>query len=207
VWVEAVFRGRAAHGSRPDIGIDAIRHAALYLAALESYGRKLSAGEEHPLLGKRSFHAGTIAGGSAPSVYPAECRVLLERRTLPGERTDAVVAEFRAVLERLKRRVPELDADLVPGIAQPATEVSERAPVVRGLAAALKAEGLPSRIRGMSAWVDAALLNVSGIPAICFGPGSIEQAHTVDEWAPVQEIARAADVLERFARAFLGGGA
>ncbi|MBI4537989.1 MAG: ArgE/DapE family deacylase [Gemmatimonadetes bacterium] len=207
VWVEAVFRGRAAHGSRPDLGVDAIRHAARYLAALDGYERKLDRRPAHRLLGRPSFHAGTIEGGAAPSVYPAECRLLLERRTLPGEEPEAVVREFRAVLERLRRKIPGLDAELVRGVSQPATEVPAGAPVVRGLAAALRGEGLAPRIAGMTAWVDAALLNVAGIPAVCFGPGSIEQAHTADEWAPIDEIAKAANVLERFALSFLAGGA
>lgn len=204
VWVELIFRGRAAHGSRPDLGIDAIRHAARYLTALDRHEARLLRAPAHPLLGHPSFHAGTIRGGSAPSVYPAECRLVIERRTLPGERDEAVVEEFRRVLERLRRRAPDLHAEIVPGVSQPATEVPADAPVVRALAAALEAEGIRPRIEGMTAWVDAALLNLAGIPAVCFGPGSIEQAHTADEWAPVDEIAKAADVLERLARTFLG---
>ena len=80
VWLRAVFRGRAAHGSRPEVGIDAVRHAALYVAALEGLAQKLASTPPHPLLGRPSFHVGTIQGGAAASVYPESCEVVLERR-------------------------------------------------------------------------------------------------------------------------------
>ena len=109
VWIQAAFRGRAAHGSRPDLGVDAIRHAALYLAALEGYARELRARAAHPLLGHGSFHAGTIQGGTAESVYPASCDLLIERRTMPGEKPDVVAREFQHVLDALAKREPDLD--------------------------------------------------------------------------------------------------
>ena len=85
-------------------------------------------------------------------------------------------------------------------LARPGTEVAESSPLVRGLLEAGAGAGRVTAIRGMSAWVDAAYLNEAGTPAVCFGPGSIEQAHTDDEWIDVDEIRVCADVLERFAR-------
>jgi acetylornithine deacetylase len=198
-----VFHGRAAHGSRPDIGVDAVRHAALYVAALDRLARKLAAGPSHPLLGRPSFHVGTIAGGSAPSVYPELCEVVLERRMLPGEDEADVEREFRGVLNALREHVPEVDAALERTLARPGTEVGASTPLVRGLLAAAAAEGVEPRVEGMTAWVDAALLNEAGVPAVCFGPGSIAKAHSADEWAPVEEIERCARILERFGRDFL----
>jgi acetylornithine deacetylase len=205
VWLKAVFRGRAAHGSRPDVGIDAVRHAALYIAELEELTRKLAAAPSHPLLGQPSFHVGTIQGGSAPSVYPESCEVVLERRMLPGEDDADVEREFRAVLTALKAHVPEVDATIERTLARPGTEVGVATPLVRGLLEAASAEGVAPRVEGMTAWVDAALLNEAGIPAVCFGPGSISKAHSADEWAPVDEIERCARILERFGRDFLAG--
>jgi acetylornithine deacetylase len=207
VWLSVVFRGRAAHGSRPDVGIDAVRHAALYVAALDSVAQKLASAAPHPLLGRPSFHVGTIQGGSAPSVYPESCEVVLERRTLPGETNATIEREFQGVLDTLLKRLPELDATLQPTLARPGTEVPSDAPLVRGLLAAARAEGVEPRVEGMTAWVDAALLNEAGVPAVCFGPGSIAQAHSADEWAPVDEIERCARILERFGREFLEGSA
>lgn len=202
VWVELLFRGRAAHGSRPEVGVDAIRHAALYLASLDGYQARLLEGGPHPLLGHGSLHAGTIEGGSAPSVYPAECRLVLERRTLPDEDPGRVVEDLRALAGELAREVEELDVEVRPGLARPGTEVSSDHPLVEGLRAALERETGQRRVEGMTAWVDAAFLNERGIPAVCFGPGSIARAHADDEWVDVEEIRICSRVLERFVRSF-----
>lgn len=199
LWMEATFRGRAAHGSRPDVGVDAIRHAAHYLAGLDAHAEALTEGPGHPLLGHGSFHAGTIHGGQAASVYPEACTLVLERRTLPGEDHAEVVRPFRDALARLEQADPSVAGDLRVVLERPGTEVPADAPLVRGLSAALREEGRPARIEGMTAWVDAAYLNEVGIPAVCFGPGSIEQAHTADEWVELEEITACADVLTRFA--------
>ncbi len=206
VWIELEFAGRAAHGSRPEVGIDAIRHAAQYLAGLDGYEVRLKQRPAHPLLGHGSFHAGSIVGGSAPSVYPASCNLVIERRTLPGELPEAVTSEFEAMLAGVKRAFPEMKAHLTLGLDRPGTEVRTDAPVVQGLLRASGAVGLEPRVEGMSAWVDAALLNEAGVPAVCFGPGSIAQAHSADEWISVAEIAQAAEVLHQFGREFLAGG-
>ena len=206
VWVEAAFHGRAAHGSRPDAGVDAIEHAGRYLTALGALRSRLHAGEPHPLLGHGSFHAGTIDGGSAPSVYPDACRLVLERRTLPGENPAGIMEEFQAVLDDLAVEMPELEAKLTQGLARPATEVPSDSTLVKGLLAACTGEGVDPMLEGMTAWVDAAFLNEAGTPAVCFGPGSIAQAHSADEWIDPSEIVTCAAVLERFSHDFLQGG-
>lgn len=200
VWLRAVFHGRAAHGSRPELGVDAIRHAALWLAGLDDYAEALRSHPAHALLGHGSFHAGTIAGGTAESVYPDRCELLLERRTMPGEPTDRVVAELAGALDALRSRETDVDATLEMTLDRPGTEVAVDSALVEGLLRAGSELGLTPSIRGMSAWVDAAFLNEAGVPAVCYGPGSIEQAHTGDEWIEAEEIRACADVLERFAR-------
>jgi acetylornithine deacetylase len=200
VWIEAAFTGRAAHGSRPDQGVDAIRHAALYLAALDGYARDLSSREPHPLLGHASLHAGTIEGGTAESVYPERCVLLVERRTMPGERTGDVMNDFQGVLSNLAHAEPSVDGRLEMTLDRPGTEVPLDSALVRGLLAAGEVHGLEPTVEGMTAWVDAAFLNEAGIPAVCFGPGSIAQAHSADEWIEADEIRICADILETFAR-------
>jgi len=200
VWIQALFKGLAAHGSRPDIGVDAIRHAALYLAALDSYAQELRSRPAHPLLNYGSFHAGIIRGGSAESVYPDECELLLERRTMPGERPSTVVAEFQSVLDDMLQAHPTASASLEMTLERPGTEVASGHPLVQGLLEAGNAFDVEQVIEGMTAWVDAAFLNQAGIPAVCYGPGSIEQAHTDDEWVDLREITTCTNVLEKFAR-------
>lgn len=205
-WVEVAFSGRAAHGSRPEVGVDAIRHSAALLQELDVLEIKLENGEPHPLLGHGSFHAGTIRGGSAWSVYPDSCALTLERRTIPGEPGDGFLAEVRGALDRASRRIPDLEAALRLDLVRPATEVAVDHPLVRGLLEAAGAEGVEPRVEGMTAWVDAAFLNEAGIPAVCFGPGSIAQAHSADEWVDEEEVRVGARILSRFVQGFLDGG-
>lgn len=205
LWVEARFKGKAAHGSRPDEGIDAILHAGQFLARLAGLENRLANSPPHTLLGRPSLHAGTIRGGTAPSVYPQECEVVLERRTLPGEDEKSVFQEFHAVLEELEQEIPELEAHLRPGLFRPGTEVAEESILVRTLLDSMEEEGVPGAVRGMTAWVDAAFLNGAGIPAVCFGPGSIAQAHSAEEWVSIPELETGARILSRFVRGFLNG--
>jgi acetylornithine deacetylase len=200
VWVKAVFRGRAAHGSRPELGIDAIRHASLFVARLDRYTEELKERASHPLLGHASLHAGTIAGGTAPSVYPDYCEVQLECRTMPGTPAGHVVSDLERVLDELRMREPGMDASLEVPLARPGSEVPVDSELVRRLLGASESHGGRAAVEGMTAWVDAALLNEAGTPAVCYGPGATEQAHTADEWIDVREIVTCANVLETFAR-------
>jgi len=204
LWIDAEFEGCAAHGSRPDEGVDAIVHAGCYLAALKELEARLGQGPEHPLLGFPSFHAGTIEGGTAPSVYPQDCKVVLERRTLPGEEPRAILQEFQEVLESLSKENPQIRGTLKPGLFRPGTEVSGDSPLVRLLSASLAAEGVRPVMEGMTAWVETAFFNEAGIPAVCFGPGSIAQAHAAVEWVSVEELEIGTRVLYRFAESFFG---
>ena len=206
VWVEAGFRGRAAHGSRPEHGVDAILHAAEFLVAMAEYEEGLGERAPHPLLGWGSIHAGTISGGAAPSVYPERCDVVVERRTLPHETPETVMHELGAVVAGLSEEA-RAGAALRMTLARPGTEVLAASPLVRGLRTAVAATGREPTVEGMTAWVDAAFLNESGTPAVCFGPGSIAQAHSADEWIVVEEIEACARILENFGRRFLSGEA
>ena len=205
LWIDVRVAGRAAHGSRPDAGIDAIAHMGHLLVAFEEEAERLGGETGHPLLGPASLHAGTIRGGSAPSVYPDRCHLVVERRTLPGETAATVMDETARVAAAARRRCPELDASVEPGLFRAATEVPVSSSLVEGLRRACARAGLPGDVRGMSAWVDACFLNESGTPAVCFGPGSIAQAHTADEWVSVAEIETCAQVLTDFSRRFLAG--
>jgi acetylornithine deacetylase len=205
VWAEIDFKGRAAHGSRYDIGVDAIRHAAFVLAELDRFETEVLTSRTHPLLGRASLHASTISGGIGMSTYPDRCTVAIERRTLPGENTDEVMSQFIDACERVKTRHPQLNADVRLLTAQAPSDVEAGAAVVRILERALTAEGRPAPVEGLSAWTDAALLNEAGIPTVCFGPGDIGLAHAAEEYVPVREIETAAAVLTRVAVEWMRG--
>lgn len=205
VWADVVTHGRAAHGSRWDIGVDAIRHAGLVLAELDRYDSNELPKRNHPLLGRPSIHASLIDGGTGMSTYPDKCTLRLERRTIPGETPDQVLNEINAVCARAGAGRPNFNADVSITIAQEPSDVLVDAPIVRALADELRKAGEQVRIEGMSAWTDAALLNGAGIPAICFGPGDMSLAHSAEEWVSVDEIERATRVLTQLALTWPGG--
>jgi len=204
-WIDVTVRGRAAHGSRHDVGVDAIRHAGLLLAELDALdAEELTRRPEHPLLGRASLHASTVGGGIGLSTYPDRCALTIERRTIPGESARSALAEVEAACDRVRARRATFEADVSLAFAQPPSDVAVEAPIVRALAAALADAGEPVHVAGMSAWTDAALLNDAGIPAICFGPGDISLAHAHEEWVPISELHRATDVLARLVASWCG---
>ena len=205
VWTEIEFVGRAAHGSRYDIGVDAIRHAGLVLAELDLLETGALHSHIHPLLGRASLHASKISGGSGMSTYPDRCTLAIERRTIPGETAEQTVEEILDACARVKQRHPELSASVRLLASQLPSDVASDAPVVRSLERALKVAGMETRIEGLSAWTDAALLNAAGIPAINFGPGDIALAHAAEEYVPVNEIEQAAAVLSHVATEWMCG--
>src|SRR3954468_12294785 len=156
VWAEIEVTGRAAHGSRPHLGVDAIVKAGPILAAVAELDRALGE-HSHPLLGRGSVHAAKIEGGEELSSYPARCVIGLERRTLPGETGADFEAELAALLDRCRMADPELIADQRTLLVREAFEVDRGAELV-GLVAQAAAEVLPGEatLGGASYWADAA---------------------------------------------------
>ena len=195
-WIEIEVRGRAAHGSRYEVGVDAILDAGLVLEELAALERDTLPSRRHPLLGRPSLHISTIEGGTGWSTYPDRCVIRVERRTLPGEPPEAPLAEVRSAITRAQQRRPPLAAAVRQVLAQAPSDVASSAPIVSALSTALIDRNERVTLGGMTAWTDAALLNEAGIPAICFGPGDIALAHAAEEWIDTGEIERATDVLE-----------
>jgi acetylornithine deacetylase len=146
--------------------------------------------------GRASLHASSIEGGEGWSTYPARCVIRVERRTLPGESREQPLTDVRNAIARAATQRPSLAAEARLLFTQDPSDVAADAPIVRELEASLADCGERVAIAGMSAWTDAALLNDAGVPAICFGPGDIARAHAAEEWIDVDEIERAARVLE-----------
>jgi acetylornithine deacetylase len=202
-WADIETLGRAAHGSRPDLGVDAIARMGPVLIALGELEAQLAA-RPHPLLGAGSVHAALIEGGQERSSYPARCRLAVERRTLPGEDADRVRAELEAVLAAARTGEPALEATLALGLVRPPFAVDPQEPVVQVLLAQAEA-GLGARpeVVGEAPWMDSALTAAAGIPTVVFGPGGAG-AHAVEEWVDLESVERCAEVLEATAVAFCG---
>ncbi|MFI9829848.1 ArgE/DapE family deacylase [Streptomyces sp. NPDC051913] len=195
VWFDVEIEGRAAHGSRPDLGIDAIAKAGHFLVALEEWGRRLTDGPAHPLLGTGTVHASVVRGGEEPSTYPARCRITLERRTVPGESADGVERELAAVLDHLAATVPDFRHRLTRGLHREPFEADPEAVVVRTLTRhAERALGRPPVIRAEPFWTDCALLDRAGIPCLLFGVDG-EGAHAATEYVDLASLDRLTEIL------------
>ena len=204
VWAEFLVEGRAAHGSRWDLGVDAIRHAGAILVELDALEARTLAPRRHPLLGRPSLHASVIEGGTGMSTYPDRCSVRVERRTIPGETLESVHTELTDVVARAGRARERFSASVQVLFSQPPSDVATDAPLVQALAAVLAERGLSTTPVGMSAWTDAALLNQAGIPAICFGPGDMGLAHAAEEYIETSQVEAATEVLVALANRWCG---
>jgi acetylornithine deacetylase len=201
-WVEIETRGRAAHGSRPADGRDAILRMGRVLNRLEAIDRQLQTQRPHLLLGTPSLHASIIAGGTEWSSYPDLCRLKVERRTVPGEADDVAMQEVRAILDRLRRDDWEFEADARPVFGRGAYEIDPGDPLPAMLVGAASSVGCQPRRVGMTFWSDAAILGAAGIPAVLFGPGG-HGLHSPGEYVRVEDVRRCRDALVVLAREFL----
>lgn len=203
-WIDVVVHGRAAHGSAPDEGIDAIVAMAEIVSRLHRQDVERFAAHPDPLNGRTVFHTGTIRGGTDYATYPSLCTLGIEIGTQTGERLADRVAEIEAMIDDVRREVPELAAEVVVQL--------EREPfVARGHEALLACldraaeQTLGSRLTpsGLNAWTDAALMQNAGIPTLLLGPlgGNF---HAPDEWLSISETVSVVDLMVATAREYLG---
>jgi acetylornithine deacetylase len=189
VGFEIETRGRAAHGSRPDLGEDAIARMGPVLIELDGLASRLLADPSHALLGSGSAHASLIEGGQEFSSYPERCLLTGERRTLPGESLEDVHQELRAVAGEWPHRL---------GVSREPFEVAADAEIVR-----LVHGRAGTNLIGVPFWTDAALIAASGVPTVVFGPHG-EGAHAAVEWVDLASVERCVDVLLAVAGEFCG---
>jgi acetylornithine deacetylase len=200
-WLEVEVTGRAAHGSRPQLGIDAIVKSGPVLTALGELDERL-AERRHPLLGRGSVHASLISGGRDLATYPDRCTIGIERRTLPGEGAPEVERELEDLLEGCRRADPMLEAARRTLLVREPLETSEGDPIVSVLRdAASEVLGSRPPLSGASFWADSAFIAAAGIPTVLFGPSG-EGAHADEEWVSVPDTEACAEALTRVAAAF-----
>ncbi len=199
VGVEVTVNGRAAHGSRPDRGVDAIVRMGRVLVRLEELDRLLQSAPPHPLLGTGSVHASVIDGGQELSSYPARCTLLAERRILPGETRDDAERELEAILAAAAADDPDFRAEVAVPFARDAYELAPDDPLValvRRHAGGLGPVGMPF-------WADSGLIAAAGIPTVLFGPGG-EGLHETEEWVEIADLERCLAVYLAVARDLCG---
>ncbi|HVL79956.1 MAG TPA: M20 family metallopeptidase [Actinomycetota bacterium] len=185
LWLRIVTEGVSAHGSTPQLGVNAIQHMARVVDALSQMRfRKL-----HEVLGAPTVNVGTIAGGAKVNSVPDRCVIEVDRRTLPGETVDEVVGEFNGVIDRVKEDVPELRARIEIHNWADACETPEGTRLVDLLRDARTAFGGEPVEFGYGGATDARfLINDAGTPSVICGPGDILLAHTTGEYVSVEEL-------------------
>jgi acetylornithine deacetylase len=186
VWLEVETRGRAAHGSRPDLGEDAIVGMGQVLTGLGALAQVLRDNPSHPLLGSGSVHASLISGGVELSTYPERCVLALERRTVPGETVEIVERQIREIAD---------GAEIRTTFVREPFEVADDEPIVQSV---LRHAGGPE-IAGVPFWADSAVFAAAGVPTVVFGPGG-EGAHAEVEWVDLADLERCKDVYVAVAR-------
>ena len=206
-WVEVETEGRAAHGSRPRDGRDAIRMMGRVLTELDALDRALQARPAHPLLGTASLHASVIHGGQELSSYPDRCHLQMERRTIPGEQPGCAGREVADLLSRLRATDPDFKAASRAIFARSPYEIAADHPLVAAMRSAageqLKVQSSEFKVQttGMSFWTDASVLGEAGIPSLLFGPTGAG-LHGVEEWVEVESVLTCRDALVALAHSW-----
>lgn len=188
-WIRITTRGVAAHGSAPERGVSAIRHTAEITQRLEETLPDIT----HPVLGGPSINVGTISGGAKVNIVPAGCVIEVDRRSLPSESSDDVLASIHAAVDRARDRFPELDATVDLLFYAPPFEIAPEAELVRSCSEAVsEATGTPAGLVGFRGASDARFLAESGADVVLLGPGDIALAHTARELVDLREVEAAA---------------
>lgn len=195
VWIEVETLGRAAHGSRFDLGVDANMAMGRFLAALSELERDLRKRLPHRLVGPPSLHAAVLRGGSAPSVYAARCTLTIERRTIPGETEASAVREVQQLIDRLAAADPSFKASAKSVLARGPFEVPSEAGIVKVVRqAAERVLGKTPTFCGQTPWMDSALLAAAGVPTVVIGPAGAG-AHAAEEWVDTESVVQLAAIL------------
>ncbi len=190
LWLKIQTRGKAAHGSKPHLGKNAVHAMGPIVDWLETEYAENLRQRSHPILGHPTVNVGAIRGGSQPNIVPDACEILVDRRTIPGETEATIRKELQAILKTVPgaRLVNYKANDCLP------METDIRLPPVAEFLASVGARAP----LGVDYFCDAAILSAAGIPSVVFGPGDIAQAHTADEWISLRSLDQATALLERF---------
>jgi acetylornithine deacetylase len=196
-------RGKSVHTSVPELGVNAVTAMARVICGLEDRLRPRLAACTHPLLGTPRLTVSMVHGGRRANIVPDFCEIDVDRRLLPAETRESALAEIEAVLDELRSEHPDLAVERCePYSYVIAPECPPDNELLQTAARALGAEGLPADARGVPYTTHASVLAEAGIPCITLGPGSINQAHSPEEWVEVEQLETAARVYGRILEAF-----
>jgi acetylornithine deacetylase len=199
VWIDIVTAGRAAHGSRWDLGISAIGRMARIVAALEEFDRHELRRRTDPLVGPASMHCALIQGGSGLSTYAPECRLKIERRTIPGETPEQAEQEIRDLIAAIGE-----EATVSRFFDRPPLTCDPQSPIARAVRDSVShVTGRVPADAGVAYWMDAAIFAAAGIPTVNYGTSGAG-AHEAVEWVDLDSVVTCARVLVESAVRFCG---
>jgi succinyl-diaminopimelate desuccinylase len=201
------IQGRAAHAAQPEDGVNAVYGAGRLLIMMERHSEELSA-RAHPLVGSPTIVPVLVAGGEALNMVPERCRVTFDRRLVPGEQEDEVLAAVNGILERFNRQHSGLTArlaDLAPSTGGP-SETAADDPFVVVCAAALRSIGQADELGGMQVNCDMSHFRRAGMPTVVYGPGSPREMHVAGESIALDELGCGVAGYLAMVSAFLAGG-
>ena len=198
-----IVRGKAAHSSKPHLGVNAITNMSRLVLALEAENARLAA-RTHPLLGPGTLNVGVIQGGVQVNFVPDQCAIEIDQRLLPGESAVAALARCQQVIDELARQTPGFAAFIEdpPLLVDEALDTPPEASTVQIARQVLRTLGLNDEPCGVPFGSDASKLSRAGIPTIVFGPGSIDQAHAANEFVPIDEVVKATEFYRQFVLSF-----
>jgi acetylornithine deacetylase len=190
--------GRSCHSSSPERGINAFYRMGHVLLGIERYNQHLRETIVDPLLGPATISVGIIQGGAAVNTVPDRCTIEIDRRAVGGEKPRELPGNMLTYLrEQVGIEFPIEQTDC--WIAEPALLPQKADEWIARLGQSIDGVRGKHTMHAVPYGTDAATIAWSGVPAVVFGPGDIAQAHTCDEWAPLDEVEQAAEVLFRFA--------
>jgi len=190
--------GKAAHTSQPQLGENAIYGMGRVVAAIENYHEHvLPVLRRHPLCGQPTVCVSTVHGGMSINTVPAHCVIEIDRRLLPGEDPEQAyqgLIDHVATMAGGQRIEHEPPYRAIAGLSD-----QSNGPLARALAEAARPTKSDCEIVGVPYGTNASVIAAAGVPCVVFGPGSIDQAHTVDEWLAVEQLEGAAQIYYDFA--------
>lgn len=199
--------GKAAHTSRPENGHNAIYEMVDVIDWLRERIEPTLGLQNHALLSPPTFTVGRIDGGVGVNIVPERCAIEIDRRTLPQEEPEGILAEIDALLAELMRRRPGLRVEReAPFLSERGLETAPGAAVVQALQQSCRdvlGPQAPVAPEGVPYGTDAT--HLQGIPTVVFGPGDIAQAHSADEWVELRQVEQGSEILLKVMEGFVGG--
>ena len=202
-WIDVIIHGVAAHGSAPEIGVDAIVHLAEVISRLHKLDRDVFTASPSPMNGRTVFHTGTIKGGTDYATYPNQATLGIEIGTQPGEHLSDRVAEIEDMFAEIAADEPGFSGEVAVRLDRDPFLAEGHERLQEVLAAAMqRVLGHPPKVTGLNAWTDAALMQAAGIPTLLIGATG-GNYHAPGEWISISELVKLCSILEQTVTSFL----